>query len=74
VAFKFIPLQMGVGEAGTAFLTDVLGLGTTLGTTLGLVRKIRMLCWIAVGTILLVRRGLTAGSVLADRQLNKTVD
>jgi hypothetical protein len=57
VAFKFIPLQMGVSEAGTAFLTDVLGLGTTLGTTLGLVRKVRMLCWTAVGTVLLVRRG-----------------
>jgi hypothetical protein len=74
VGLQFPPLQMGVGEAGTAFLTDVLGLGTTLGTTLGLVRKVRMLCWIAVGTILLVRRGLTAGSVLADRQLNKTAD
>jgi hypothetical protein len=74
VAFKFVPLQMGVSEAGTAFLTGVLGLGTTLGTTLGLVKKVRMLCWIAVGTILLVRRGLTAASVLADPQLDKTRD
>ena len=74
VGFKFVPLQMGVSEAGIAFLTGVLGLGTTLGTTLGLVRKVRMLCWTAVGTVLLVRRGLTATSVLADPQLNKAPD
>jgi hypothetical protein len=72
VAFKFVPFQMGVSEAGIAVLTGVLGLGTTLGTTLGLVRKVRMLCWTAVGTILLVRRGLTARSVLADTDLNNT--
>ena len=60
VVFKFVPLQMGVSEAGTAFLTGVLGLGTTLGTKLGLVRKVRMICWTGVGTVLLVRRGLSA--------------
>ena len=70
--FKFVPLQMGVSEAGTAFLTGVLGLGTTLGTTLGLVRKVRMICWTGIGTLLLVRRGLSATSVLADPQLNRT--
>ena len=74
VVFKFVPLQMGVSEAGTAFLTGMLGLGTTLGTTLGLVRKARMLCWTAVGTILLVRRGVSAASVLADQQLNNPTD
>jgi hypothetical protein len=74
VVFKFVPLQMGVSEAGTAFLTGVLGLGTTLGTTLGLVRKVRMLCWTALGTLLLVRRGLTVASVLGDPQLNKSRD
>jgi len=57
VVFKWIPLGAGVNEAGTAWLTGVLGLGTVVGTTIGLVRKVRMLCWIAVGTVLLVRRG-----------------
>jgi hypothetical protein len=71
VVFKFVPLQMGVSEAGTAFLTGVLGLGTTLGTTVGLVRKVRMICWTAVGTLLLVRRGLSATAVLADPHLNR---
>ena len=31
VVFKFVPLQMGVSEAGIAFLTGMLGLGTTAG-------------------------------------------
>jgi hypothetical protein len=74
VVFKFVPLQMGVSEAGTAFLTGVLGLGPTLGTTLGLVRKVRMICWTAAGTLLLVRRGLGATAVLDDSQLNRTSD
>jgi hypothetical protein len=74
VVFKFVPLQMGFSEAGTAFLTGVLGMGTTLGTTLGLVRKVRMICWTGIGTLLLLRRGLTATSVLADPQLNRTSD
>jgi hypothetical protein len=69
VVFKFVPLQVGVNEAGTAFLTGVLGLGTVIGTTIGLVRKVRVLCWIAVGTALLVRRGLSAGRVLREAQL-----
>ena len=74
VAFKFVPMQIGVSEAGIAFLTGVLGLGTTLGTTLGLVRKVRMLCWTALGTMLLVARGLSPRTVLAEGQLNKAAE
>jgi hypothetical protein len=69
VAFKFVPMQTGVSEAGFAVLTDVLGMGPAVGTTLGLVRKARMLCWTAVGTVLLVRHGLSASAVLADPRL-----
>ena len=71
VAFKFVPLGAGVTKPGPAFLTGVLGLGTVVGTTIGLVRKVRILCWIAVGTVLLVRRGLTAARVLEDAQLGQ---
>ena len=71
VVFKFVPLGMGVNEAGTAFLTGILGLGTVVGTTIGLVRKVRILFWIAVGATLLVKRGLTAGRVLSDPQLKQ---
>jgi hypothetical protein len=59
VAFKFVPFQVGVGEAGTGLVTDILGLGATPGVTLAIVRKARMGIWSLAGTALLVRRGLT---------------
>jgi hypothetical protein len=69
VAFKFVPFQVGVGEAGTGALTAILGFGTTPGVTLSLARKARMLIWSVIGSILLLRRGLTARRLLADSQL-----
>jgi len=59
VAFKFVPFQVGVGEAGTGLVTDILGLGAAPGVTLSIVRKARMGIWSLVGAALLVRRGLT---------------
>jgi hypothetical protein len=69
VAFKFVPFQVAVGEAGTGLVTVLLGLGATPGVTLSIVRKARMGIWSLVGTALLVRRGLTPRQVLADREL-----
>lgn len=57
VAFKFVPYQVGVGEAGTALVTHVLGLGAAPGVTLSIVRKARMGIWSIIGAALLVRRG-----------------
>jgi hypothetical protein len=70
VVFKFVPLLLGVNEVGSGMLTAVLGLGTTVGTTLGLVRKVRMLCWTAVGMALLAQRGLqgAGGAEIVDRR------
>ena len=70
VAFKFVPFQVGVGEAGTGLVTDLLGLGAAPGVTLSIVRKARMGIWSLAGTALLVRRGLTPRGVLADRELS----
>jgi hypothetical protein len=67
VAFKFVPFQIGVGEAGTAAFTRVLGLGEVLGTNFALARKARMAVWAAVGALLLVRHGVTTSSALAAR-------
>jgi hypothetical protein len=61
---------MGVNEAGSALLTQVLGLGAAAGTTLAIVRKVRMLCWTAVGTVLLFHHGLSARRVLEDAELS----
>jgi hypothetical protein len=60
VVFKFVPLRLGVDEAGTALFTQVLGLGSQTGVTLAIVRKARVLFWTAAGAILLVREGLFA--------------
>jgi hypothetical protein len=59
-------MQVGVNEAGTALVTQVLGLTLEIGLTLAIVRKARVLFWMAVGTALLVRHGLSARSVLED--------
>lgn len=59
VVFRFVPLRMGVDEAGSALMTNVLGLGATAGVTLAVVRKARVLCWSAAGIVLMLRRGLS---------------
>ncbi len=71
IAFKVVPLRLGVDEAGTALVTRALGLGTAAGVTLALVRKARVLVWVAAGLLLLVRRGLTVRQVLEDRELQQ---
>jgi lysylphosphatidylglycerol synthase-like protein len=74
VAFKFLPFQVGVGEAGTGLVTRLLGLGgsaaTVTGITVSIVRKARMGIWSLVGTALLVQRGLAPTAVLADPSLS----
>lgn len=59
VVFKFVPLRLGVDEAGTGLAADILGLGTAPGVALAIVRKARVLVWTAVGVLLLMRRGVT---------------
>jgi hypothetical protein len=69
VAFKFVPFQVGVGEAGTGLVTRLLGLGGAPGVTVSIVRKARMGIWSLIGAALLVHRGLTPRQVLADPSL-----
>lgn len=73
-AFRFVPLRVGVDEAGTAMFADLLRFGATTGVTLAIVRKARMLCWIAVGVGLLVRRGFTMRQVLTDEEIARAGD
>ena len=58
VLFKFVPLRTGVDELTTGGFTQMLGLGAALGITLAIVRKIRTIAWMLVGTALLTRRAL----------------
>jgi len=55
IAFVFVPALIGVDEAATGLLTDVLGLGATAGVALAIVRKLRMFFWIGVGLSFLAR-------------------
>ena len=66
-AFKFVPLRIGVDEAGTGLLAGLLAFGTATGVTLALIRKGRMLVWTTLGVAALVGRGLSLGNVLAWR-------
>lgn len=58
VAFKFVPMRLGVDEAGSGLLTQVLYGASALGVTLAVVRKARMLVWTGIGVLFLGLRGL----------------
>jgi rSAM/selenodomain-associated transferase 1 len=72
VVFRVVPLRIGVDEAGTAMFADLLQFGATTGVTLAVVRKARMLVWIAAGVTLLMRRGLSVDAVLSDEETART--
>ncbi len=63
VVFKFVPLRLGVDEAGSGLLTQLLGYGTALGVTLAVVRKARVLVWTGVGVAFLAARGLRPAEI-----------
>ena len=58
VVFKPVTLRAGVDEVTTGTFTAMLGYGPTLGATLAIVRKVRTVFWVLVGTLLLVKRGV----------------
>jgi hypothetical protein len=61
VVFKPVPLRAGVDEITTGTFTQMLGFTAALGGTLAIVRKVRTVFWVLIGTTLLVRRGLRLG-------------
>lgn len=68
VAFKFIPLRMGVDEAGTGRVSKVLQFTMTTGVTLAIIRKARDVFWAATGMILLLQRGLSLRAIARDAE------
>jgi hypothetical protein len=68
MAFKFIPLRMGVDEAGTGKISKVLLFAEATGVTLAIVRKAREVFWAGVGMALLVQRGLSLRTVARDAE------
>ncbi len=53
IAFQFVPMWLGVDEAGTGLMTTALGLTGATGVALALARKARVAVWTAVGLALL---------------------
>ena len=51
VAFKFVPYRLGIDEAGSGAVSQVLGLGPAMGVTLALVRRLRIIVLNAVGVV-----------------------
>lgn len=68
VAFKFVPLRMGVDEAGTGKVSKVLQFTEVTGVTLAIVRKARDIFWSSVGMALLVQRGLSLRTVAREAE------
>ncbi len=60
--FQFVPMWLGVDEAGTAAVTSTLNLGSAAGISLALVRKTRIVIWTAIGFLIVMYRGLSAGA------------
>jgi hypothetical protein len=56
VAFKMIPMRVGVDEIGSEMVGAAIGLPAGSGLIVALVRKIRMLVWAAVGLALWTTR------------------
>jgi Lysylphosphatidylglycerol synthase TM region len=52
IVFKNLPLRAGVEEGGTAILAAAIGYPASGGFLLGLVRKVRVIVWAAVGLVL----------------------
>jgi hypothetical protein len=68
VVFKFVPLRAGIDELGTGHLARVLAFGMAAGVTLAIVRKARLVFWMAVGVLLLVARGLSLRGVAEEAE------
>jgi hypothetical protein len=62
VAFKFVPLRVGIDEGGTGQVSKVLGFTKATGVTLAIVRKGRDIFWAMIGVGLLLKRGFSLTS------------
>ncbi|HUP40804.1 MAG TPA: lysylphosphatidylglycerol synthase transmembrane domain-containing protein [Vicinamibacterales bacterium] len=55
IAFKFVPLRLGVDHAGSGGIAQLIGLSIPIGVTIATVRTARNLFWAAVGLAMLAR-------------------
>ena len=74
VIFKFVPFRLGVDEVGTGIVSQVLGYGTTVGVTLAIVRKARVLCWSSLGIVLFIKHKTSIKTLLTKITSRETRD
>lgn len=67
VVFKFVPMRLGVDELASGATASLLGSGGTVGVTLAVVRKARVLCWSLVGLALAGVRAIASRGEMARR-------
>jgi hypothetical protein len=58
VAFRFVPLRIGVDEATAEPVARAIGMADAVGVAMALVRKVRVGFWTLIGITLLARKGL----------------
>jgi hypothetical protein len=56
IAFKMVPMRVGVDEASAALMARHLAIGSATGVMLALVRKMRVLFWTALGLLAIALR------------------
>lgn len=66
VIFKLIPFLFGVDEAGTGGTMKLLNFEELTGVTLAIIRKGRVMFWVAIGVLLLMRRGFTLREITEE--------
>ena len=55
IAFKFVPYRLGIDEAGSGAVAEVLGLSAATGVTLALVRRLRIVVLNVLGLLRVLR-------------------
>lgn len=68
LAFKFVPLRMGVDELGTGNVSRILLFTQTTGVTLAIIRKARDIFWCLIGMLFLLKRGFSERSRAAPTE------
>ena len=69
IMFKLVPFAIGVDEASSQFIAENLGLGVTIGLTLAILRKGRILFWAIMGVFIILKRGITFAEILRHNEL-----
>jgi glycosyltransferase 2 family protein len=73
IVFKLVPFLIGVDEAGAQFVTETLALGASIGISLAIIRKGRILFWTAIGVMLILKRGLSLRDLTHARHQSEHV-